>query len=55
MMVDDLYPFVQRLYVDPLMKTIARLIPRWRMQLKRRIGTRHRMTREEKAKSVFTH
>merc|ERR1711988_1681794 len=40
---------VERLYLDPLFKTVSKLIPRWRMLIKRKMGGNRRMTREEKA------
>lgn len=41
---------LERLYLDPGLKEIAKLWPRWRMILRRKFGKRKRMTREEKAK-----
>ena len=40
---------LERMYIDPLFKNVAKLIPRWRMLLKRKMGANRRMTREEKA------
>jgi hypothetical protein len=41
---------LERLYLDPLVKTCYKLLPRWKMQFNRRFGNRVKMTREEKAK-----
>jgi hypothetical protein len=41
---------MERLYLDPLLKETGKLLPRWRMMLKRRFATKRRMTREQKAK-----
>jgi hypothetical protein len=41
---------IERLYLDPLVKTCYKLLPRWQMQFQRRFGDRRKMTREDKAK-----
>ena len=40
---------VDRVYINPFMKGALRLMPRWKMQLNRRLTRRHRRTREQKA------
>ena len=40
----------ERIYLDPGMKHIAKLWPKWRMMLKRRFAKKRHMTREQRAR-----
>eukprot|EP00948_MAST-09A_sp_MAST-9A-sp1_P004281 g4281.t1 len=41
---------LERLYLDPLLKKVAKLWPKWKMMLQRRFTKKRHMTREQRAK-----
>merc|ERR1711871_1776100 len=41
---------LERLYLDPLLKKVAKLWPKWKMMLQRRFTKKRHMTHEQRAK-----
>merc|ERR1719482_814075 len=41
---------LERVYIDPHLKTLFKLWPKWRMMIKRKFAKRRNMTREQRAR-----